>query len=313
MNLTGPSLPGLLLGGRMNNPEIPEVLDLVIGLGAPLAISRSGIGIAGAAWSFPFLFLAGAVLVILLGIYEPYQANPQHGPSMIDDTLAGPAGDCLRPVCIGMLAGWITYVNWNKGVVVYERGFAYSDRKGLQIWRWEEVASMTSAITRHYTNGIYPVQPIVYTLYQSPESHAWSCPIRSARLSNWRKDIDENIFPLLYEPAADQYNPGQTLIFGPVTISKTGITIGKKTYPWRMSRRSPSTRAFEGFQKEGGWFSGASAAVSAIPNLRVLLAIIHQVVGVRQFEAVPKFTLYSLLNQRKKGSLQSCPLDDLVR
>jgi hypothetical protein len=34
-------------------------------------------------------------------------------------------------------------------------------------------------------------------------------------------------------------------------------------------------------KKDGGWFSGASAAAASIPNLRVLLAIIHQVVGVK--------------------------------
>jgi hypothetical protein len=34
-------------------------------------------------------------------------------------------------------------------------------------------------------------------------------------------------------------------------------------------------------RKDGGWFSGASAAASVIPNLRVLLSIIDQVTGVK--------------------------------
>jgi hypothetical protein len=34
-------------------------------------------------------------------------------------------------------------------------------------------------------------------------------------------------------------------------------------------------------RKDGGWFSGASAAASVIPNLRVLLAIIQQLVGLK--------------------------------
>jgi hypothetical protein len=94
--------------------------------------------------------------------------------------------------------------------------------------------------------------------------------------------IQAAILPGLYEQAAQQYNAGQRLVFGPVTIDKAGIQIGKKTYAWTEVQQVSIQRGILKVSKtEGGWFSGASASVSVIPNLNVLVNIIHQVVGLK--------------------------------
>ncbi|MCX6099935.1 MAG: hypothetical protein NTV92_00605, partial [Candidatus Bipolaricaulota bacterium] len=83
-------------------------------------------------------------------------------------------------------------------------------------------------------------------------------------------------------PAADQYNAGQTIVFGSVAISKAGIAIGKKTYPWAdVKEVSIHQGILKVSRKEGGWFSGARASASTIPNLRVLLTIIQQGIGLK--------------------------------
>jgi len=230
---------------------------------------------------FFFIFLAGAVLVFLFGAYDTYVAYQQHGPAMIDDKLPIPLGIAFILFAFGLLAGWSAYANWNKGAAAYERGFAYNDRKGLQIWGWENVVSMTAAITRHYTNGIYTGTTHVYTLYNR-QNQRLLLSDTIGKIEELAKHIDENIFPLLYARAADQYNAGQALVFGPVGISKVGIVIGKKTYPWTdVKEVSIHQGILKVSKKDGGWFSGASAAASTIPNLRVLLTIIQQVVGLK--------------------------------
>ena len=94
--------------------------------------------------------------------------------------------------------------------------------------------------------------------------------------------IQDAILPGLYEQAAQQYNAGQRLVFGPVAIGSDGIQIGKKTYAWDEVRQVSIQRGIlKVSKKEGGWFSGASARASAIPNLNVLLNIIHRVVGLQ--------------------------------
>ncbi len=265
----------------MNNPQIPKAFISVTGLGTPRGYFPVKNGKRWGSLIFFFIILAGVALVLLFGIYETYLATRQHGPAMIDDKLTGPLGFAFILFALGLLAGWGAYANWNKGVATYERGFAYNDRKGLRIWRWEDVVSMTSAITRHYTNGIYTGTTHIYTLYNR-QSQRLVLSDSFGKVEELTKDIDQSIFPLLYGPAADQYNAGQTIVFGPVAISKAGIAIGKKTYPWAdVKEVSIHQGILKVSRKEGGWFSGARASASTIPNLRVLLTIIQQVVGLK--------------------------------
>jgi len=265
----------------MNNPRIPEAFSSVVGLGAPRGYFPVKSWNRWGSLVFFFILFAGAVLVFVLGLYDTYVAYQQHGPAMIDDKLTGPLVLALILFVLGLLAGWRAYAYWNKGVATYERGFAYNDRKGLQVWHWEDMVSMRSAITRHYMNGIYTGTTHIYTFFNR-QNQRLVLSDSFSQVEQLAKNIDENIFPLLYGPAADQYNAGQTIAFGPVAISKVGIAIGKKTYPWTDVKEVSIHRGIlKVSRKEGGWFSGASASAATIPNLRVLLTIINQVVGLK--------------------------------
>jgi len=228
------------------------------------------------------VLLLGASLVILLyGIWDAYQAYLRNGPAVIDDRLAVPAILALAAFLIGLLSGWSAYTNWNKGAVVYEKGFAYRDRKGLHSLRWEQLLSMNAAVTRHYTNGIYTGTTHVYTLVDR-EGRRLVLNDGLVKVEELAALIEENTYDLLYAQAAEQYNLGQVLAFGPLVLSKGGLQIGKKTYPWQEVREiSIQQGVLKVSRKDGGWFSGASAMAAAIPNLRVLLSILDQVVGIR--------------------------------
>jgi len=265
----------------MDDPQIPEAFTSAIGLGIPRGYYPVKKSYRWASLVACLVLLGGAVLVFLYGIYVTYLAYQLHGPAMIDDKLTGPSIVAFIMFGFGLLAGWGAYTNWKKGVAVYESGFAYKDRKGLQTWRWEDILSMTSAITRHYHNGIYTGTTHVYTLLNRQHQKLVLAD-SFTRVEEIAAAVETNIFPLLYPRAADQYNAGQMLGFGPVAISKQGLTIGKKTYPWTdVKQVSIHQGRLKVSRKDGGWFSGASAAVSVIPNLHVLLAIIQQVVGLK--------------------------------
>lgn len=265
----------------MNNPQLPEAFTSVIGLGAPKGyFPIKNLNRAGSLAAF-FIFLGGSVLVFLYGIYDTYVAYQKHGPAMIDDKLTWPVIIAFILLLLGLAAGRSAYANWNKGVAVYDRGFAVRDRKGIRSWRWEEVVSLTAAVTRHYTNGIYTGTTHIYTLYDRQNERLVLSDFY-VKVEELAKAIEQSIFPLLYERTAQQYNAGQMLVFGPVAVSKAGIQIGKKTYPWTdVKQVSIHQGILKVSKKDGGWFSGASVAASAIPNLGVLLNIIHQVVGLK--------------------------------
>jgi hypothetical protein len=95
--------------------------------------------------------------------------------------------------------------------------------------------------------------------------------------------IREKIFPHLYKNAADRYNAGQIVQFGPVSISKSeGITLQKKSYKWdEVGQVNVQQGLLKVAKKGGGWFSGSNVSIAAIPNYEVLLSIINQVVGVK--------------------------------
>jgi len=265
----------------MNNPHIPKTFFSIIGLGVPRGYFPVNRWNRWGSLVFFIIFLVGALLVFLIGIYNTYVAYQQHGTVMIDDKLPTPLVITFILFAFGLLAGWRAYANWNKGVAMYERGFAYNDRKGIQVWRWEDVVSMTSAITRHYHSGIYTGTTHIYTLYNR-KNRRLVLSDSISKVEELAKNIDEGIFPLLYARAADGYNAGQVVAFGPVTINTAGISIGRKTYSWPdVKEVSIHKGILKVSRKDGSWFSGASASAATIPNLRVLLAIIHQVVGLK--------------------------------
>ena len=132
------------------------------------------------------------------------------------------------------------------------------DRHGLQPWRWEEIVALTSAVTRHYTNGIYTGTTHVYTLYNK-KNNRLVLNDAMGKVEELAKAIEEGSFPFFYERLALQYDSGQPVIFGPVAISKNGIQVGKKVFPWTEVKDVSLNQGFlKVSKKEGGWFSGAT-------------------------------------------------------
>jgi hypothetical protein len=169
-----------------------------------------------------------------------------------------------------------------KGAVVYTNGFAYSDHKGVQTWRWEQVQDITANVVRHYTNGIYTGTTHNYSLVKTNGD--------KLVLNDALKDIEalythlqNNTLQQRYQRLADEYNQGNLVTFGQVTIGKQlGIQIGKKTYPWDQIQQVGINKGVLSVKKKDGkWFSGASATAGSIPNLHVLLSIINQIVGLQ--------------------------------
>ena len=266
----------------MSTSQFPEAFaSMAIGLGTPKRyfpvknLNRVGSLVAS------FIIIGGSILVFLYGLNVAYAAYQKHGPALIVDKLAVPVIIAFIMLLLGLTVGWYAYGNWRRGVAVYERGFAVRDRKGIRTWRWEEIISLTSAVTRRYTNGIFTGTTHVYNLFTRQKQHLVLNDIYT-KVEELAKAIQDGIFPILYDRAAQQYNAGQILVFGPVAISKDGIQISKKTYPWtEVQQVSIHQGILKVSKKGGGWFSGAGASASVIPNLNVLLNIIYQVVGLK--------------------------------
>lgn len=266
----------------MVQQELTTVFSGVFGIGTVQQIypvkksNRWGNVIAG------IIFLVIAIIVFVIGLWNAYEQWAKYGSAIILKNLVPPIIISGILMLIVLLVFWSAYRNWKKGVAIYQNGMAYSDRKGIQVWRWDEFLSITSAVTKHYTNGIYTGTTHVYTLIKNDNSKVvLNDSIR--KVEDAVMAIRSNIYPLLYKKAADTYNSGLPVVFGPVSLSKTnGISIGKKNYPWtEVSQVSIHQGVLRIAKLNGGWFSGASAMASTIPNIEVMLSIVDQVVGVK--------------------------------
>jgi hypothetical protein len=261
--------------------QLPEAFSSVFGLGAPVAFFPASRGARWGSLSAGLLFLLGAFAATIFGVFSTFANYQKYGPAVIGRELTPPLIIAAIAFAIGAGASWSAYSNWNRAVAVYTNGLAANDNKGLQTWRWEEVDQFYAAITRHYTNGVYTGTTYIYTLRKADNSKL-VFDNKYNKVQDLGQAIEQAVTPTLYKRAADAYNAGHTVSFGSVAISKEGVTIGKKVYPWaEVAQVSINQGYIRVSKKDGGWFSGASAAASTIPNLNVLLSIIDQITGVK--------------------------------
>jgi hypothetical protein len=261
--------------------QIPDAFSDVFGLGPATAVYSAKKGSRWGALIIMLMLFAGSGAALLWGAYNAYTRYLKFGPAIVISSLTGPWILAGVLFLIALVLAWSAFNNWKKAAVVYQDGLAYRDRKGMQAWRWDEFGSMTSAVTKHYTNGIYTGTTHVYTLVKrNGESFKLNDTI--ANVEELANEIRQNIFPLLYDMYAQAYNQGQVCTFGPVKLSKAeGVQIGRKVYDWNEIEQVAIQKGVLSVKKKGGgWFSGANTSAASVPNLEVLLSIIDQIKGL---------------------------------
>ncbi len=268
----------------MNNKplNLPDRFSEVYGLGQPVAYHPATAANGWVSLFFGVLFLGGGGLLAIYAFFFAAEKAATYGPAVYQDNL-WPfliLGGIGLLVGVGLLLNGI--FNWGKAAVAYEKGLAYYALKGgLKIWQWAEVDKFFSSITKHYTNGIYTGTTYIYTLQKSDgEKLVLNNALKQVeQLGNF---IIQNAAPIQYDKIVAAIRSGQTVTLGPVSISSQMLGIGKKTYPWDEIEQFNIQNGFINIKKKGGgWFSGASAPASAIPNLNALLAVINQVIGIK--------------------------------
>jgi hypothetical protein len=261
--------------------QVPEQFSSVVGLGVPSSVFLPGARSRWGSVIFGVLLLGGSVLAVLGGIYYAYDQTQKHGPVVFGRAITAPLFIALCMFALGVWLAFSAFTNWNKAVVLYEKGLAYNDRKGIQVWRWEDIEYFFMAITKHYTNGIYTGTTYVYTLMKKDGSKLALTNVFT-KIQDLGNAIEKNVFQIQYQRIVQALNLGQGVALGPIVLSKDGIMVEKKSYVWADVEQVGIQRGFVSVKKRnGGWFSGASTSVAAIPNLDAMLAVIDQIVKVK--------------------------------
>jgi hypothetical protein len=262
--------------------EIPKQFSTITKLGQPIAVFQ--------AKTYFMLQIIASILFSIasigLLIYSAYLSfdlfSKEYYFPIILKTVLPWLGGLAVTVVIVLLLFWQIFSSRKKAAVAFEDGFAYSDFKGVKIWPWDQIKSVTARVVRNYTYGIHIGTSHTYTLFHLNGTKL----VINDSLSEVEKFyalLQNKSLQYRYQRTADQYNLGHQVKFGPIAISKQhGLQVGKKNYPWDdISQVSIHQGMLSIKKKDGGWFSGASASSGAIPNLHVLLSIIDQIVGIK--------------------------------
>jgi hypothetical protein len=266
-----------------NNPPttIPEQFSSVYGLGTAAGYFPVGKTNRWVSAILAVVFIGAAGIAAIFGVYNTYLQTTKFGSAVLWRTIWPPMLFGAIFFLLGLALAYSAYTNWNKAVVVYEKGLAYADRNGLQAWRWDEVEQFFISIVKHYTNGIPTGTTYLYTLKKADGAQL-KLDNKFTKIQNLGNLIQRNIAPFQYESLVKALKNGQTVTLGALAISNNGISIGKKAYPWAEIEQVGIQQGQINLKKKGGgWFSGASVPVSSTPNLDALLMVVDQIVKVK--------------------------------
>jgi hypothetical protein len=264
----------------MNTPRFPKTSSSLASLGGlietfPLSKGRRWAWLVAA-----LILLAAAAGVKIYGITLTYLGWMHYGAAVVGELLFWPLVVAVGLFLLSLIPAGIAYANWVKALMLYQNGFAYKNRLGLHLWHWSDVVVLRMAVTRYDILGLHTGTNHVYTV-ENRDGKRLVLNDSFRSVEGLARAIEDNTFPSLFEQASQQYNAGGNLAFGPVKVSKAGIQIGRKSYAWgEVQQISIQQGNLQVVKKGGGWFSGAHAASATIPNLRVLLSLISQVVRV---------------------------------
>lgn len=260
---------------------LPKAFSSVIGLGSaagfyPLRRQKRWTNLVLAV-----LFLVGAGLVFLYTAYTTYNQWQQHGPAVISQYIVWPILIITGLILLGSILAWSAYTSWGKSVVVYQNGFAYYDYRGLRAWRWQDVTSLRAAVTQHFASGIYIGTSRRYTLVRT-DGGKLVLDNAFVHVEELATIVEQNTFPRLYEQAVQHYNVGQVLVFGPIAFNAKGIWVRNKGYRWSEVQQVLIRKGFLQLSlRRQGRLKHEKIAVSLISNLKVMLSILNQLVGVK--------------------------------
>jgi hypothetical protein len=266
---------------QTNPNQIPEQFASVSGLGAPLGVYSTGSVNRWISAVLGLILLIAAALVALYGVYDTFVQVSKYGPVMFSKTIFFPLIIAAGLFLVGILTALNAYRNWQKAVVAYDKGLAYYDNRGLQIWGWSEVERFYAAITKHYHNGIYTGTSFLYTL-QKADGATLKLDNKIQKIETLGQLVGQKTAPFQYEKLVQALRSGAVVQLGPIGLSRESFLLNKKAYAWEEVEQIGLRQGYLNVKKKnGGWFSGASAPVAAIPNLNPLLAVVEQITKIK--------------------------------
>jgi hypothetical protein len=163
------------------------------------------------------------------------------------------------------------YKDWH--VYIYKHGFVSTNGKAPQVFRWDQVETIWVRVTRNYYNGIYTGTTHSYRVRR------WDgvevvLNDRFTGIAAVGDMVNEQITQCKFPHFVAAYNAGQIIPFGPLSMSRQGISNAySMTLPWWEIKGVSMQRGYIVFNKGGKWAKWSLQRVSALPNALLFVSL----------------------------------------
>jgi hypothetical protein len=171
----------------------------------------------------------------------------------------------------------VIYKGW--GVYVYENGFVFKKgNQAAQPFRWDQIEAAWYSVTRHYRNGIYTGTTHKYRVRRS-DGYEVNLNDRFNKVGELGDLVHNSVTATKIPQVFAAYNAGQTITFGPLSVSTQGISNGKNLLPWAEVKDISIQSGYIAVSKAGKWLRWSSQPVAAVPNPFLFIALVRRVLG----------------------------------
>jgi len=250
-----------------------------LGLGkliAPYPLNRRSHHYWQAIAGFVFFFILGVSLLAAGGL-STYSSVTQFGPSVTWKMMQWPFFLGAFSVLIGLIICLRFLAFRRQSIELYEFGFIYRQGINYLSWRWDEISTIQVKVDRQSFGILFGQVQHRYRL-TSPVHKDLVLDDRFSQVEKFVERVQLVVFPKHYAQAAQVYNQGNLLEFGPISLNKTGIKIKQKDYTWEAVGTAQVSQGYLVFPLQGNQLPGGlRTAVELIPNFEVLVAILKYI------------------------------------
>jgi hypothetical protein len=172
----------------------------------------------------------------------------------------------------------VIYKNW--GVYIYDYGFV--DKRGSQAaqpFRWDQVEAVWYQVTRHYRNGIYTGTTHRYRVRRQ-DGYEIVLNDRFTKVGELGDLVSNRVTNAKLPQVMAAYNAGQTVTFGPLSISRQGIQNSRgNLLPWMEIKDVSLQNGYVAVSKAGKWLNWSTQPVREIPNVFLFVAAVRSILG----------------------------------
>jgi hypothetical protein len=224
------------------------------------------------------------------GIYQLGQMNAVFRPTITNPltiiglTIVALIADILLTVVIYNI-GYIVYVlivlpiviiiycirgllACNLRVYLFQNGFIYAKGGRLDVVRWDQVRYVWQRITRNrYGNTSHRYK------IERNDGATFTLNSMLKNVGILGQNIQQAVTQVHLPQAIAAYNAGNTIPFGPLSISLQGLSNGKEILPWNQQQNLLLNRGYLLARRQGTNHNWAKVAVSRIPNYLVFIKL----------------------------------------